>query len=59
MIFRFSYSSTLVACLSIALFGTYIISSSHSAQKSTAEELQHNLLSTIDGKITNIIDVPS
>jgi len=59
MNFRIGNSAILFVCLSVGLFGTYIISSSHSAQKSTAEELQQNLPSTIDGKITNIIDVPS
>ena len=59
MNFRIGNSAILFVCLFVGLFGTYIISSSHSAQKSTAEELQQNLPSTIDGRITDIIDVPS
>lgn len=58
MIFRISYSSTLIACLSIGLFGTNIISSSYAAQNNTEEELQQNLPSTIGGKIANIVNVP-
>jgi len=58
MIFRINYILILCVCLSIGLFNTDIISSSFAAQKNTEEELQQNVPSTIDGKISNIINVP-
>jgi len=58
MTIRISYSSLLIVCLSVGLFGTFIISSSHSEQKNATEELQQNLPSMISGKITDIINVP-
>ena len=58
MTIRIFCSSTLIVCLSIGLFGTDIVSSSFSAQKSSDAELQQNLPRTIDGEITNIVNVP-
>jgi hypothetical protein len=58
MIFRINCISILCVCLSIGLPNTDIISSSYGAQKNTEEELQQNVPSTIDGKISDIISVP-
>lgn len=58
MIFRINCILILCVCLSIGLLNTDIISSSYGAQKNTEEELQENLPSTIDGKISDIINVP-
>ena len=58
MIFRINYILILCVCLSIGLLKTDIMSSSYAAQKNTEEELQQNVPSTIDGKISNIINVP-
>jgi len=58
MIIRINYILILCVCLSIGLFNTDIISSSYAAQENTEEELQQNVPSTIDGKISNIINVP-
>ena len=57
MIIRLISGSTLIACLSIGIFGTEIISSSFSAQNSSNGQLQQNLPRTIGGVITNIINV--
>ena len=58
MIFRINCILILCVCLSIGLLNTDIISSSYAAQRNTEEELQQNVPSTIDGKISNIINVP-
>jgi len=58
MIIRISFSATLVVCLSIGFLGTDLISSSYAAQGNSEAELQKNLPSNIDGKISNIISVP-
>ena len=58
MIFRINYILILCVYLSIGLLNTDVISSSYAAQRNTEEELQQNVPSTIDGKISNIINVP-
>jgi hypothetical protein len=58
MKFRISYKLILCVCLSIGLSNTNLISSIYAAQRNTEEELQQNVPSTIDGKISNIINVP-
>jgi len=58
MTFRINCISILCVCLSIGLPNIDIISSSYGAQKNTEEELQQNVPSTIDGKISDIISVP-
>jgi len=57
MMFPIKYILILCVCLSIGLFGTYLVNSSYAEQKKTEEELTQHVPSTIDGRISNIVNV--
>ena len=58
MIFRIKFLLILCVCLSVGLFITNIIGSGHAAQEDSAEEIQQDVPSTIDGKVSTSINVP-
>ena len=55
---RINYLLIIGVCLSVGLFITHIIGSSHAAQENTSREQTNDVPSTIDGKVSKTISVP-